>query len=31
MGDVELAVPTADLDATGRVRTLIDALGWSTP
>jgi AcrR family transcriptional regulator len=27
----ELALPTPDLDATGRVRTLIDALGWTTP
>ena len=27
----ELALPTPDLDAAGRVRTLIDALGWSTP
>jgi AcrR family transcriptional regulator len=27
----ELALPTPDLDAAGRVRTLIDALGWTTP
>lgn len=26
----ELALPTPDLDAAGRVRTLIDALGWTT-
>lgn len=27
----ELALPTPDLDAAGRVRDLIGALGWSTP
>lgn len=27
----ELALPTPDLDATGRVRALIDALDWSAP
>lgn len=27
----ELALPTPELDAVGRVRTLIDALGWTTP
>lgn len=27
----ELALPTPDLDAAGRVRTLIDALGWDSP
>jgi AcrR family transcriptional regulator len=27
----ELALPTPDLDAAARVRTLIDALGWTTP
>ena len=27
----ELALPTPDLDATGRVRDLIDTLGWRTP
>jgi hypothetical protein len=25
----ELALPTPGLDAAGRVRTLIDALGWT--
>lgn len=27
----ELALPTPELDAVGRVRTLIDTLGWTTP
>ena len=27
----ELALPTPDLDVADRVRTLIDALGWSAP
>jgi hypothetical protein len=27
----ELALPSPDLDAAGRIRTVIDTLGWHTP